>query len=202
MGEESIDKRETSYTLLERALDHGDQSAWDSLIKVYTDFIHYVLGTYYLSPDDKDDVVQEIVIHLSKNLSKYDRSLGKFRPWFARMIRNQCFMFLRKKQAYQQKMDAASGAYPFLDDTQASEVEQKIESDWQAFIVSKALENVESSFTGNAVPAFIMALNGGTTEEICEKFNLTVGSLYTLKKRVKKQLMIEIDLLTKNLEFT
>jgi len=200
MYNEDADKGKTSYTLLERALDLDDRAAWDSVIEKYTDFINYVLGPYYLTSHDKDDVVQDIVINLAKNLSKYDRSLGRFRPWFARMIRNQCFMFLRKKQSHLQKMDAASGEYPFLDDTQAAEVEKKIESDWQAFIVNEALDNVKESFKGNAVPAFSMALNGASTQEICEKYNLTEGSLYTLKKRVKKQLMIEVDILTKNLE--
>ncbi len=190
----------TSYTLLDRALNLNDNEAWQVLLDEYSNFIHYILNTFRLTAADRDDVVQLIAINLTKHLDKYDQSVGRFRPWFARMIHNQCLLYLRQNRLHKRRVDAAGEHEVIFDQSSESELEQRIIDEWEVYIVNKALENVRPIFSGVAVEVFEMALDGWSTAEICQKYSITEGSVYTLKRRVRKELMLEVDRLTRNLE--
>ena len=56
-------------------------------------FAHYFLG----SPEEAEDVTQEVFLKLWKNWSKVD--LERVRPWLLRVTRNACYDRLRKKRS-------------------------------------------------------------------------------------------------------
>ena len=62
------------------------------------------------------------------------------------------------------------------------------------------MNNIKQRFTGNAIKVFEMSLEGKPLEVICAKTELTKHSVYTLKNRVKKALILEINNLSNTLE--
>ena len=60
--------------------------------KVYS-FAHYFLG----SPEEAEDVTQEVFLKLWQNWSKVD--LDRVRPWLLRVTRNACYDRFRKRRS-------------------------------------------------------------------------------------------------------
>lgn len=56
-------------------------------------FAHYFLG----SPEEAEDVTQEVFLKLWQNWSKVD--LERVRPWLLKVTRNACYDRLRKKRS-------------------------------------------------------------------------------------------------------
>lgn len=82
----------------------------------------------------------------------------------------------------------------------APEIDALIEEEWTTYIANLAMERVRATFQGQAVKVFELGLDGLSAEQIAEQTDLTVQSVYTLRKRVKKRLYLEIRALTADLE--
>ena len=61
-------------------------------------------------------------------------------------------------------------------------------------------EMVKEVFQGQAIEVFELGLDGRSAAEIAESTGLSVASVYTLRKRVKKRLYLEIRALVAELE--
>ncbi|MDZ8120025.1 RNA polymerase sigma factor [Pontiella agarivorans] len=190
----------TSYTLLQRAVDLNDDEAWKQLVAHYRRFIHYVLHGLNVPPSDLDDLAQEVLVVLLDNLSRYDRSVGRFRTWFSTIIRNTAVKDYRRRVNEKRRIEK----WRTLEDIallgRANEVDTYIEEEWATYIASQAMERVKKLFQGQAIEVFELALDGLSAPEIADRTGLTVSSVYTLKKRVKKRLYLEVLDLTQDLE--
>ena len=85
----------TRHTLLQRAIDQNDETAWKEFVSYYQDFIVMVLSKMAVLPDYKDDLTQEILIKLWKNLESYNRERAQFRTWLSTIIRNTVFRSMK-----------------------------------------------------------------------------------------------------------
>ena len=63
---------------------------------------------------------------------------------------------------------------------------EKAEVEWKNFIIETALNNIRKEFSEKTIRVFEMSLADATSLEISEELELTVESVYTLKKKVKK----------------
>ena len=86
------------------------------------------------------------------------------------------------------------------DELRAPDIDGIIEKEWAAYVGSLAMERVRDSFEGQAIEVFELGLDGLSAAQIAEQTKLTVATVYTLKKRVKKRLYLEIRNLTSELE--
>lgn len=150
--------------------------------------------------DDLDDVSQEILITLMKDLHSYDSSKGKFRSWLRTLIKNKVLMYFRSKRTNKERLFTQSEDVIEVECSEAAEIENVIEEEWKTYISTLAMERVSKSFRGNAIKAFEMALEGHTAAETAEELSITVDTVYILRKRVKRALLIEIRKLVAELE--
>ena len=195
-----IQAHQTRHTLLRRARDGGDERAWDELVQHYRRFIHHILKELGVAIDDAEDLSQQILVVLNRDLASYDRSRARFRTWFGTVIRNVAFEHFRKEKSTQKKLHRF-GCEQALDGVGATpEVTGLIEREWSTYIANVAMENVRSLFKGQAIEVFELSLEGHSADEIAERSGLTVASVYTLRKRVKKRLYLEIRALSEDLE--
>ena len=191
----------TSYTLLQRAHDTDDDEAWDRFVVHYRRFIIYILREIGVSDNDLDDLTQQILIGLTRNLPKYDRTRSSFRTWLGTVVRNAATSHFRKLQCRPVDAYDMGDELPFRGVLQQpAEIEQLIENEWATYIASQAMAQVREAFKGQAIEAFEMGLDGRSAAEIAEVTGLSVASVYTLRKRVKKRLFIEVRALTAELE--
>ena len=77
----------------------GNRKSLNTLIEKHQPYIFNIALKMLNNIADAEDITQEILIKLVTNLSKYDRSKGKFRTWLYRITFNH---FLNsKKQKYE-----------------------------------------------------------------------------------------------------
>ena len=193
---------ETSHTLLQRACNPNDQDAWAEFFGHYKRFIYYILHQVHVPKDEIEDVAQKILVTLTANLPRYDRNRAKFRSWLSSVIRNAASTHLRQLRVRESRfplnlddLDLHSAAS--LDE---SSLDQLIENEWTTYISNLAMERIRETFHGKAIEVFELGLDGQSAEEISRKTGLAVASVYTLRKRVKKRLFLEVRAITADLE--
>lgn len=199
----SVDALRTRVSLLQRASDGSDHLAWEELLKFYSPFIAKVLQSMGFRGADLDDARQQVSLALWKGLQSYDRDpdRAKFRTWFARLIKNTAINQIRSNQR------KPSG--PSLDDEHKEvalelsddpELDQRVEQEWQEYVVDLAMERATAVFSGNAVEVFRLSLAGKSVEDISAELGIKVNTVYILKHRVKAVLLKEIQKLKNDLE--
>ncbi|MEP4076383.1 RNA polymerase sigma factor [Haloferula sp.] len=199
----SIDALRTRVSLLERARAEDSQLAWEELLGYYEPFVSKVLVSMGFHGADLDDARQQVSLRLWKGLKKYERDpeRAKFRTWFAKLIRNTALNIVRskKRQPVGPSLDDEnSGQAAVLSDE--SEIEARVEEEWQQYVVEMALERARGKFSGNAVEVFTRSLSGESVEDIAEELGIKVNTVYILKHRVKTVLLREIQSLKQDLE--
>jgi len=192
--------RETSYTLIERACDLGDEEAWRRIHDHYRAFIIFILKRLSVKESDLDDLVQQVLVILMRDIGKYDKSKGRFRSWFIQLIRTTVLMHFRKVQSFEKLKEVFSSEEEVRSCSVESVIDKIIEEEWGNYISTTALKRIEKSFSGNAIDVFKMSMKGFSVSEICTKLDLQESSVYTLKKRVKKMMVQEVNYIVTNLE--
>jgi RNA polymerase sigma factor (sigma-70 family) len=189
----------TSYTLIHRACDTRDDEAWSRLFANYGRFIRYILRELNVPDNDLADVTQQVLIGLTGSLQSYDRSKSSFRHWLGSVIRNTAFSYFRKLKS-RPTSDCTLDDDSIKGLAHPAEVEHWIEEEWATYIANQAMDRLRQVFKGQAIEAFEMGLDDRSAAEIAEATGLTVASVYTLRKRVKQRLLLEVRSLTEELE--
>ena len=193
----------TKVSLLQRAKDGENHPAWEELLKYYEPFVTKVLLAMNFRGADLEDAKQQVFVRLWRGLHTYERDPKRalFRTWFARLIRNTALNIIRSKNL--------NPTGPSFDDEQSNqtnlqieetEVEKKVEEEWQQYVVQLAMDRARLVFSGNAINVFLMSLEGKSVENIAETLNIKVNTVYILKHRVKTVLLKEIKQLKRDLE--
>lgn len=196
----SLSFQHTRYSLLQRAHDTDDEEAWNQFVLHYRRFIAYILRQIGVRENDIDDLSQQILLNLTKNLSKYDRKRSGFRTWLGHVIRNTAKMHFRRQQSRPKEVYETDTDYLINGVLQESEVDQLIDKEWADYIATQAMARVRETFKGKAVEVFELGLEGKAAPEIAELTGLTVTSVYKLRTRVKRKLFLEVRSLTEELE--
>ncbi|WP_411827880.1 RNA polymerase sigma factor [Luteolibacter sp. AS25] len=192
--------KETSHSLLYRARNLGDEAAWQQLSSHYERFIRYVLKELDVSPSDLDDVTQQTLIVLMRDLSSYDRDRSRFRTWLRRVIRSTALMHFRKRDSQKTKIARYENELACADAEHSPEIDKFIEAEWELYVTGIAMERLRKTFTRKMVKVLELDLRGVPTVEISEQTGLEVSSVYTLRKRVKQRLLTEVRTVIRELE--
>ena len=194
----------TRHTLLQRAKDCSDEKAWDEFVSYYKNFIDMLIYKMSFFGSEKDDLIQEILINLWKNLSVYDKDKASFRTWMSAVVRNTILKYYRTTTRANNRKNIAMEQQEltnFLGSTSSTELEEMIENEWKSYISDLALQKIKKLFSGNAIEVFTLSLQGVSPEDISTKLGIKKDSIYVLKNRVKARFMDEIRFLVNELEY-
>lgn len=195
------DQWNTRLTLIQRAQDPDDHSAWDDFVNFYKCFIEMILNKSRVSLNDADDLVQEILLKVWKGLPNYEyrKNKTKFRGWLSILIRNTIINHSEKRKRKDSgKVEIEAAETSVLSQ---SDIESVIAEEWVVHLTSLALNNLKKSFSTKAITTFELSLKGKTAKEISKAINVTEDSVLVLRSRVKTALRREIDFLKRELEF-
>jgi RNA polymerase sigma-70 factor (ECF subfamily) len=169
--------------------------------RIYRRFIVFILGQLGVEREDLDDLAQQIMLALTRDLPGYDRKKAGFRTWLSAVIRHAALAHLQRQRKARQRVTLA-GSNPDSSGTcfNEPEIDRRIENEWATYLASMAMERVREKFQGSAMEVFEKSLDGASVEKIAADTGLSVASVYTLRKRVKKRLYLEIRALIADLE--
>ena len=66
----------------------GDASAWEEIVRLYNRRIYNLCYRFTNSPDDAQDLTQDVFIKLYRTLGSYDVEKGAFTTWLTTLTRN------------------------------------------------------------------------------------------------------------------
>jgi len=192
----------THQTLIQRAQNPDDASAWDDFVKYYETFIKMVLKKFNIPFSDTDDLVQDILLKVWKGLPGYEyrREKAKFRTWLGIIIRNTVINHVTKiKRKGGDKLELIENK---IQNFNEADIEKVINDEWVKYLTNYAMERIEDIFSGQTIDVFKLSLKGHNGKDIAAKLNITEESVFVLRSRVKSRLKKEIDKLRSEIEFT
>ena len=89
----------------------GDAAAWEGIVRLYNRRIYNLCYRFTNSPDDAEDLTQEVFIRVYRTLGSYNVEKGAFNTWLTTLARNLLVDHFRrsKQDRITDSMDAGSG---------------------------------------------------------------------------------------------
>ena len=82
-----MDERDQIFLVIERCLA-GEPEAWEEIVRSHNRRIYNICYRFTGSPDDAEDVTQEVFIKIYRTLKSYDSQKGAFTTWITTVTRN------------------------------------------------------------------------------------------------------------------
>jgi RNA polymerase sigma-70 factor (ECF subfamily) len=100
--------------LLVRRCIAGDAVAWDEIVQRYHRRIYNICYRFAGSPDDAQDLTQEVFIRMYRTLNSYDVGRGAFMTWVTTLTRNLLVDHFRKTKhdRLTDSLDATASDHP------------------------------------------------------------------------------------------
>jgi len=185
----------TSASLLERLRLRADAGDWQRLIGLYQPLIRGWLRRHDLQHSDSDDLVQEVLSVLVKEIKRFEHNgrPGAFRSWL-RTITVHCLRRFWRARLY--RADAAGGSdwedhLRQLEDP-TSGLSKLWDEEHDRHVLRKLLAMIEPDFHPATWQAFRrLVLDGVPAAVVATDLGLSVNAVLIAKSRVLQRLRQE-----------
>lgn len=193
----------TRYTLLSRLQDWDDQESWRVFFDTYWRLIHSVAIRSGLTESEAQDVVQETIICVAKDIQKFkrDRAAGSFKGWLRNLTRWRIADQLRKRGRADLKVVVFSEEHAELPpDSANGGLEELWEAEWRANLMEAATERVRRQVKEEHYQIFdLNVIKHWPAQKVAKALGLNVGLVYLAKHRVSALIRKEVQLLEREL---
>ena len=188
---------DTSLSLLDRLQGRPDAAAWQRLVELYTPLLRGWLGRYALQPSDVDDLVQEVLAVVVRELPnfRHNRRPGAFRSWLRGVLLHRLRAFWQARQA----RPCATGDSAFaraldeLADPQSGP-SRLWDREHDRHVLRRLLELLEPEFEPATWRAFrLLVLEGRPTAAVAAELGLSPNAVRIAKSRVLRRFRQEVD---------
>jgi RNA polymerase sigma-70 factor (ECF subfamily) len=169
-------------TLVQRCR-HGDDLAWEALVRQYHGRIHAVAYHYLRNADEARDMTQEIFIRIYEQLPSFRRG-DRFVPWMVRVARNATIDRLRRQKARPPRQDVpAEGGLPIAAAGPTPEESSVEES--RRRLLYQAMDGMNEK---NREILLLKEIQGLKVEEISRLLKVPVGTIKSRASRARVEL--------------
>lgn len=184
----------TRQSLLLRA-QAGDAASWERLVSIYEPLIRQWLHRQGVTPQDADDLVQDVLVVLTRQLPSFRHAgrPGSFRTWLRTIAVNRAREFWRAGKVRQQ----AGGGSTFLQVLeQLDDPESDLSREWDAqhdrHVCQRLLLIIAQDFEPNTLKAFSrLVFDGASGADVAEELGMTRAAVFMAQSRVLKRLREE-----------
>jgi len=193
----------TRYSLLSRMQDREDQDSWKDFFDTYWRLIYSFAIKSGLTDAEAQDVVQETVISVAKDIEKFkrDRTLGTFKGWLRNLTRWRIADQLRKRTRSVLAGNNISTPSANPDETAGpvnADLEAIWEKDWQANLLEAAMERVKPRVKEEHYQMFdLNVVRQWPAGKVAQTLGVNIGRVYLAKHRVMALIKKEIRVLEK-----
>lgn len=178
---------QTRQSLLLLLRDRSDD-AWQEFLEIYEQAIYRYCRMRGLQDADACDVTQEVLAAVDKRVGTWDAdpARGKFRGWLFRVARNIAINRIHERS----RRAAASGdtnVANLLAELPDSEEAQSTAfwTEYRRALMHWAADQVKPQVNESSWLSFwLTTIEGQKPDQVAEKLNMSVGSVYTAKCRV------------------
>jgi RNA polymerase sigma-70 factor (ECF subfamily) len=199
----SEDSIPTRYSLLSRLQDREDQDSWKDFFDTYWRLIYSFAIKSGLTDAEAQDVVQETVISVAKDIQKFkrDRTLGTFKGWLRNLTRWRIADQLRKRDRSVPAGSNLSNTLPGPDEIAgpvSADLEAIWEADWQSNLLKAALERIKPRVKEEHYQIFdLNVIRQWPVGKVAQTLGVNIGMVYLAKHRVMALIKKDIRVLEK-----
>lgn len=204
------DSLRTRFSLLQRLKDWADRDSWQEFFDTYWQLIYNVARKGGLSDAQAQEVVQETVLAVAKNIGSFkaDPRHGSFKAWLLHQARWQIarqFRLLGREGAPPAPAAVVPGASVSSYDTsltdpmhripdpQGVELERVWDEEWSKNRMAVALERVKRQVSVQQYQIFdLNVLQDVSASETARLMRVSAASVYMAKYRVGSLLRKEL----------
>jgi len=194
----------TRYTLLSRLQDWDDQESWRVFFDTYWRLIYSVAIRSGLTEAEAQDVVQETIICVAKDVQKFkrDRSAGSFKGWLRNLTRWRIADQLRKRGRADLRILVFSEEHADLPGNSVNGgLEELWEAEWRSNLMEAATERVRRQVKEEHYQMFdLNVIKQWPAQKVAKALGVNVGLVYLAKHRVSALIKKQVQLLEKEFD--
>lgn len=187
---------ETSVSLLDRLRTSPNEAAWRRLDDLYRPLIHHWLLRDPKLGEEAEDLVQEVMHVLVRELPSFQRQRnGSFRRWLRAITANRVLAYHRARQRRPVALGAPLEECPLaqLNDPN-SELSLLWDEEHDRHVLRRLLELVEPMFEPNSLAAFRrVVFDGVGAAQAATELGMSVEAVWLAKSRVLNRLRQEAE---------
>jgi RNA polymerase sigma factor (sigma-70 family) len=195
----------TRRSLVERLANWGDQLRWQEFFDTYWKLIYSAAHQSGLTDVEAQEVVQETVITVAKNIEKlkYDPAIGSFKGWLLQITRWRIADQFRKREPGNAKRaraadDRLTATIERIPDSQIVDLDAVWEAEWKANLFEAALVRVKKKVEPKQFQLFdCYVRKEWPAQKVAERLGANIGQVYLARHRVGALLKKEIRALEK-----
>ncbi len=170
--------------LISKTLD-GDKAAMQMLYEQHERHWFRLCLRYGKSRSEAQDIMQEGLVMVFRDLKQFDASRGEFKSWSNRVMVNAALRFLKKHQ-WQQS----------FEDLETAESEADLSESILGKITAKELVQVIQQLpSGYRIIFNMYEMEGYAHQEIAEILNISIGTSKSQLSKAKKALRQKLEVL-------
>ena len=187
----------TSTTLLDLCRKN-DPDAWVRFLKLYKKLILFWIKEYNVPHVDSDDVLQDVMVTLSKQIGKFKKgATGKFRNWLRTIVCSRAMDYHNKNKINRKKVPLSTVSK--IPDTKfsADDITKEQEKKEKAILGRQILSMLKDSCSPTHLKAFeLVTVKGMSSVEAAKQLNMTPENVRQINCRIRKMIREEFgDLL-------
>jgi RNA polymerase sigma factor (sigma-70 family) len=187
----------TRESLIGRLVNLEDRARWQEFFETYWRLIYSVARKAGLSDAEAQDVVQETVITVAKNISRYDRTAGSFKGWLLHMTRWRIADQFRKRAPANprgsNRTRTGTATIERIPDPDGLDLEAAWQEEWQQNLLTAALERVKRKVDARHYQIFDCAvLKEWPAAKVAKELRVNVAQVYLVKHRLSALLKREV----------
>jgi RNA polymerase sigma factor (sigma-70 family) len=196
----------TRRSLVDRLENWDDRERWQEFFDTYWKLIYSAARKSGLTEVEAQEVVQETVITVAKNVGKlrYDPAIGSFKGWLLNITRWRIADQFRKRLPDQQhhrasnddRMTATMDRFP---DSGPRAVDQIWEQQWKENLFDAAIARLKKKVDPKQFQIFDCYVNKEwPAQKVAAYLRVSVGQVYLARHRISALLKKEIKALEKS----
>ncbi|MCA1685563.1 MAG: RNA polymerase sigma factor [Planctomycetia bacterium] len=177
----------TSRSLLQKARDPSDSVSWRKLTDLYSPVIRRWVRPYVSQPADADDVVQDVLALLVRELPRFEHNNnpGAFRAWLRSLTVNRLRVVWRTRRPLAGGDDLAE-KFDQLEDP-SSPLSRSWDEEHDRHVATTLLGSIRLEFQAATWHAFeATVLDGRPAPEVAADLGLSVNAVLIAKSQCSK----------------
>lgn len=179
----------TRLSLIEEIQANQSDDAWRDFCAIYDGLIQGWLARQGVQPADADDVRQESMATVFKEIGSFEHSgrTGAFRRWLRNIVSNRLRRLWDKKSNQRKKegVELSVLADQLADDS--SRLSAVWDHEHDIYVIDKILDSLTNQFPQQSIRVFRkVAIQGENDRQIADELGITLGALRVAKHRVLK----------------
>jgi RNA polymerase sigma factor (sigma-70 family) len=188
---------QTPISLLDRLRLKPDEALWKRLVDMYTPFLHQWLRQHGLASEDVDDLVQDVLAVVVRELPDYQHNqrTGAFRRWLRTILVNRLRAFWKARRL----RPTAAGGSDFqnimeqLEDPDSG-LARLWDQEHNCYVARRLAFSIEPEFETTTFRAFQrVVMDGKRPADVAAELGISVNAVLIAKSRILRRLRQEVQ---------